>query len=383
MANSIRQSRRRAVQAIAAASVSLPAVIARAQANPVRLVVGFAAGGSVDLLARAVGEQLSQQLGRPVIVENKLGAAGRLAVDAVKTAKPDGDTLLVCPQGPLTLFPYVFKNLKYDPFTDLTPVTRLASFDVGIGLGPQSGTDTLPTFLDWAKNHPNQANYGSSGNGTLLHFTGVTLSQLSGVKLTHVPYKGAALAVADLIGGSIPMCVSPMSDLLEHHKLGRLRVAAITSPQRSPLAPDVPTCKELGIDIDVPGWFALYGPAGMPNEAGERLNQLVTQALGTATLRERCLKMGMIAAGSTRAQTLELQRREFALEGGEEKRPGWAFLITAISLPPIWRLLHAYRSGSAPATSAFANTSQCGAVTPLGSAGYSVNSISYQTLLMR
>ena len=321
--HAIRSSRRRAVQVIAAASLSLPTIITRAQSNPVRLVVGFAAGGGLDLLARAVGEQLSQQLGRPVIVENKLGAAGRLAVDAVKTAKPDGDTLLVCPQGPLTLFPYVFKNLKYDPFTDLAPVTRLATYDVGFGLGPQSGTDSLPKFLDWAKSHPNQANYGSSGAGTLLHFTGVSLSQISGVKLTHVPYKGAVLAVADVIGGSIPMTVSPMSDMFEHHKLGRLRVAAITSPQRSPLTPDIATCKELGIDIEVPGWYALYGPTGMPSELAEQLNRLVTQALSTASIRERCLKMGMIAAGTTRAQTLELQQREFALWGKMVKASGF------------------------------------------------------------
>ena len=298
-------------------------MVSRAQANPVRLVVGFAAGGSVDLLARAVGEQLSQQLGRPVIVENKLGAAGRLAVEAVKTARPDGDTLLVCPQGPLTLFPYVFKNLKYDPFADLAPVTRLASFDVGFGVGPLSGTDSLPRFLDWAKSHPSQANYGSSGSGTLLHFTGVSLSQISGVKLTHVPYKGAVLAVADVIGGSIPISVSPLSDMLEHHKQGRLRVVAITSPQRSPLAAEIATCKELGIDLEVPGWYALYGPAGMPSDVVERLNQLVTQALSSTTIRERCLKMGMIAAGSTRVQTLEMQKREFALWGKMVKASGF------------------------------------------------------------
>lgn len=309
-----RLPRRRLVQAAAAASLGFPAIITRAQSNnPVRIMVGFAAGGGIDLLARAVGEYLSQKLGRPVIVENKVGAAGRLAVDAVKSAKPDGDTLLACPQGPLTLFPHVFKNLKYDPFKDLAPVSRLTIFDVAFGLGPSSGTDTLPRFLDWARANPTKANYGSSGTGTLLHFSGVSLSQITGVQMQHVPYKGAVLAVADLIGGNVPMTVSPMSDMFEHHKAGKLKVAAITSPERSPLSPDVPTCKELGIDLDVPGWYALYGPAGMSPEVAERLNQLTTEAMAQPAMRERCLKMGMVTAATTRAATLDLQKREFVL----------------------------------------------------------------------
>lgn len=306
-------TRRTVLKTGVAVSLAAPAIIGRAQSNPIRIVVGFQAGGGIDLLARAVAEQLSQKLARPVIVENRVGAAGRLAVDAVKTAKPDGDTLLACPQGPLTLFPHVFKNLRYDPFKDLRPVTRLTIFDVAFGLGPSSGTDTLPRFLDWARANPSKANYGSSGTGTLLHFSGVSLSQITGVKMQHVPYKGAVLAVADLIGGNVPMTVSPMSDMFEHHKAGRLRVGAITSPERSPLSPDIPTCKELGIDLDVPGWYALYGPAGMPDDTAERLNQLVVEAMSQPAMRERCLKMGMISAGTSRAQTLEIQRREFVL----------------------------------------------------------------------
>lgn len=296
-----------AVVALGAMAHSAPV---RAQGGPVRLMVGFAAGGSIDLLARALAEPMGQALGRPVIVENRVGAAGRLAIDAVRSARPDGDTLLVCPQGPLTLFPYVFRNLKYDPFKDLAPVTRLAIFDCAVSLGPQSGAQTLPAFLDWVKAHPNQGNFGSSGAGTLLHFIGVSIAQRSGVPLTHVPYKGSAPAVADLIGGNVPMVVTPMSDVLEQHKAGRLKIVAITSPERSRIAPDIATCRELGLDVEVPGWFALYGPAGMPDAVAENLNRIAGEALANAAIRERLLKMGMLPATVSRQRTRELQVAE-------------------------------------------------------------------------
>jgi tripartite-type tricarboxylate transporter receptor subunit TctC len=296
---------------------------ARAQTTPIKLMVGFAAGGSIDLMARVMAEQITLKLNRPVIVENRTGAAGRLAIDVVKSAKPDGDTLLACPQGPLTLFPYIFKNLKFDPFKDLMPISRLAVFDVAVGLGPLSGVDTLPKFLAWAKANPSKANFGSSGAGTLLHFTGIALSQLSGVALTHVPYKGAAPAVADLIGGNVPMVVAPMSDMLEHHKSGRLRVVAVTSPERSAFAPEVPTCNQEGIALEVPGWFALYGPAGMSNEVVDNLNRISHEALAAPSTRERFMKMGMVPGPTSRQQTLELQRKEHALWGPMVKASGF------------------------------------------------------------
>jgi tripartite-type tricarboxylate transporter receptor subunit TctC len=211
------------------------------------VLVGFAAGGSLDILARIAAEELSSRLGKQFIVENKIGASGRLAVEGTKNAKPDGDTLLICPQGPLTLFPYIFKNLKFDPFKDLTPIARLSTFDVAISVGPASGADSIQKFASWAKNNPEKANFGSSGAGTLLHFTGISLAQKMGASLTHVGYKGSAPAVVDLMAGTILMVVSPMSDVLENHKAGRMKILAISSPHRSVLAPDVPTLKESGM----------------------------------------------------------------------------------------------------------------------------------------
>jgi tripartite-type tricarboxylate transporter receptor subunit TctC len=317
-------NRRHWLQATAFLSASIPgAKLAHAQSAQGKILVGFSAGGSVDLLARQVAEGFSNRLGKAFIVENRVGAAGRLAIDATKSAKPDGDTLLVCPQGPLTLFPYIFKNLKFDPFKDLSPIARLSTFDVAIGLGPGSGTDTMQKFVAWAKANPDKANFGSSGQGTLLHFTGISISQKTGVPLTHIAYKGAAPAVADLMASSVPMVVAPMSDMLEYHKAGRLKIAAITSAQRSVLAPDVPTLKELNIDVEVPGWFALYGPAGIPVEEVKKRHQVVAEILGQAAVKERLLRMGMVSALLSPEDTAKAQRSEHLMWGPLVKASGF------------------------------------------------------------
>ena len=295
-----------------------------AQSPQGKILVGFSAGGSIDLLARQVAEGLSNRLGRPFIVENRVGAAGRIAIEATKNAKPDGDTLLVCPQGPLTLFPYVFKNLKFDPFKDLAPIARLSTFDVAIGLGPATSADTIQKFVAWLKANPAKANFGSSGQGTLLHFTGISFSQKIGVRLTHVAYKGAAPAVADLMAGSVPMVVAPMSDMLEYHKVGRLKMVAITSAQRSILAPDVPTLKESDIDVEVPGWFALYGPASMPAEEVKARHKIVAETLGQTNVKERLLRMGMISAVLSPEDTLKAQKSEHLMWGPLVKSSGFS-----------------------------------------------------------
>jgi tripartite-type tricarboxylate transporter receptor subunit TctC len=318
-------TRRELLQAAGALSAaSLPfSQTAWAQGATGKILVGFAAGGSLDLLARQTAEALSAGSGKTYIVENKVGASGRLAVDAVKAAKPDGDTLLVCPQGPLTLFPYVFKELKFDPFRDIAPICRLTTFDVAITVGTASGTDTLPKFLAWAKSNPTKANFGSSGAGTLLHFTGVSVAQRSGTALTHVGYKGSAPAVADLIAGSVPMVVTPLSDVLEYHKAGRVKVIAVSSPRRSPLAPDVPTLKESGVDLEVPGWFALYGPTGMPNDLVRKYHHLAANALAQNSAKERLTRMGLVSAVLSPEDTLIEQKREHQLWGPMVKASGF------------------------------------------------------------
>jgi tripartite-type tricarboxylate transporter receptor subunit TctC len=322
-AASPQKPRRRFVQGVAASAMGTALTATHAQSSSGKVLVGFAAGGSLDILARIAAEGLSAKVGKQFIVENKIGASGRLAVEGTKSAKPDGETLLVCPQGPLTLFPHVFKNLKFEPFKDLTPIARLSTFDVAITVGPLSGVDSMPKFVSWAKANPEKANFGSSGAGTLLHFTGVSLAQKMGVPMTHVGYKGSAPAVVDLIAGSVPMVVSPLSDVLEHHKAGRLKVIAISSSQRSILAPDVPTLKEVGVDVEVPGWFALYGPAGMPADLVKKYNQALAETLAPQSVKERLNKMGMTSAVISPEETLQLQRKEYGMWGPLVKSSGF------------------------------------------------------------
>jgi tripartite-type tricarboxylate transporter receptor subunit TctC len=321
------QNRRTFVQLTAAASTcaALPFTlpIASAQTANGKVLVGFAAGGSLDLLARIAAEGLSTKIGRQFIVENKTGASGRLAVENTKSAKPDGETLLVCPQGPLTLFPYIFKNLKFDPFKDLTPIARLSTFDVAISVGPLSGVDSIQKFVSWVKSNPDKANFGSSGAGTLLHFTGISLAQKIGTPMIHVGYKGSAPAVIDLIAGSVPMVVSPLSDVLEHHKAGRLKIIAVSSPLRSQLSPDVPTLKEVGIDVEVPGWFALYGPAGMSVDLVKKYNQALVDTLAAPAVKERLNKMGMTSAVISPEETSQVQRKEHGMWGPLVKASGF------------------------------------------------------------
>jgi tripartite-type tricarboxylate transporter receptor subunit TctC len=320
---SLLKTRRRFVQGSAASAIGFSLPLAQAQSTNGKVLVGFAAGGSLDLLARIVADGLSAKVGKQFIVENKTGASGRLAVEGTKSAKPDGETFLVCPQGPLTLFPHIFKNLKFDPFKDLTPIARLSTFDVAITLGPSSGMDSIQKFASWVKANPDKANFGSSGAGTLLHFTGVSIAQKIGAPMTHVGYKGSAPAVVDLIAGSVPMVVSPLSDVLEHHKAGRVKVVAISSPQRSILAPDVPTLKEVGIDVDVPGWFAMYGPAGMPADLVKKYNQALAEVLAPQAIKERLNKMGMISAVISPEETAQIQRREHGIWGPLVKASGF------------------------------------------------------------
>lgn len=287
---------------------------ARAQSGTSRVIVGFVAGGSVDALARLVAESLAGVGVRPYIVENRAGAGGRLALDLVKSAPPDGETLLVAPQGPMTLFTHVFKDkLRYDPARDFSPITRLVSGDFALTVGPLSGARDLAGFRTWLRTAGEKASYGSPGAGTLPHFVGVSVAQRLGVAMTHVPYPGSARSMVDLAGGTIAAAVSPVTEALELHKAGRVRIIATAGQQRSPFVPEVPTFKEQGIDLDVPLWFGAYGPAAMPAATVERLRVAIDRGFAQAETGGKLAKLGLTAAPLTPAELDALRVRESAL----------------------------------------------------------------------
>ena len=307
--------RRHLLGAAAQLGLGFTGTVAWAQAQPIRIVVGFAPGGSVDALARLVGDALQSGMGRTAIVENRTGAAGRLAVEQVKAAPPDGSMLLLAPQGPMTLFPHVFRNLRYDPGRDFVPVTRVASGDFALTIGPLVPSKDMKGFRAWLATAGDKASYGSPGAGTIPHFVGVAFARQAGVPMTHVPYRGSALSMNDLAGGQIALAVSPVTEALELHKAGRVTIIATTGGTRSTFVAGVPTLKEVGINLEVPLWFAVYAPAATPPELVDRMRQAIHAALAAPAAKEQLAKLGLVPSPSGSAELLVVQRRESDMWG--------------------------------------------------------------------
>ncbi len=247
---------RRTLLALATFAAAALPLAAAAQAATTKIVVGFPPGGSADVLARLMAEAMTPALGT-VIVENKPGAAGRLAINAVKAAKPDGQTLLLVPSGPMVMFPHVYKKLEFDPAKDFTPVSLLARFQFGIAAGPASPAKTMAEMIALAKTKPDAATYGTAGQGTAPHFLGVMLEQTTGVPFLHVPFQGGAPANTALVGGHVGYKIDVVSETAELHRAGKVRVIAVTGPERDPQVPEVPTLKEQGVDMAITAWFGL------------------------------------------------------------------------------------------------------------------------------
>jgi tripartite-type tricarboxylate transporter receptor subunit TctC len=298
--------------AMLAATLAILAPTAAAQDKPpLRILVGFPPGGSADVIARLVADAVRDDFG-PIVVENRPGAGGRIALMAVKQARPDGQTVIILPSGPMVLFPHVYKKLEYDPVKDFTPVSNLARFQFGVVSGPATGTKSVAEMLAKAKADPKGATYGSPGQGTLPHFMGVLLEQSTGVQFTHVPFQGGAPANNALVGGHIGYKFDVVSETAELHRSGKVRIIAVTGATRDPQVPEVPTLKESGVNMEATAWFAMYGPAGLPPEVLARLERSISTAVKTPALRERFLKLGYEPIGSSSAELAAAQRADLA-----------------------------------------------------------------------
>ncbi len=268
--------------------------------KPVKILVGFPAGGTVDLIARLVADKMKDGLGQPVVIENKPGAIGRIAAEALKNAAPDGTTLMVAPVSAIAVVPHVFPNTPYDSLRDFAPVGLGATFPLAFAAGPASGARTWPEFVAWAKANPGKASYATSGAGSLLHFFGVLLSREIGVDMTHVAYKGSAAYLNDLVGGQVPAAIDAIADLSELHRAGKIRVLASSGPKRSTALPDVPSFGELGVrGVEASGWFGFFAPAKTPQPLIELLNREIVKALRAPDVAERLTKVGLDPAPST------------------------------------------------------------------------------------
>jgi len=297
---------RRHFAATAVALAAAPALRAQERA-PMRILVGFAPGGSADALARILAERLRGPLGMNVIVENKVGAAGRIALGELRRAAPDGLTLCLAAGANMVAMPWAFRNLGYDPVKDFSPVSGVATFDFAVTVGPAAPAGNLKAVLEWMRANPAKAVYGHGGAGTLPHFTGLLLSQVTGVQLTHVPYRGAAPAAQDLAAGSIPLMIDTAAETMEMHRAGRVRILAVTGEKRSARLPDIPTLKEQGFDVTSDGYMGLYGPAGMAAPVVSRLSAAVAEVMQSQEVRERIAQLGLVPGATTPSELARMQ----------------------------------------------------------------------------
>jgi tripartite-type tricarboxylate transporter receptor subunit TctC len=319
---------RREFLAATAASTAMAGwpLMSRAQSlETARILVGFPPGGTVDAVARRVADKLRGTYAKTVLVENKPGAGGRLAVEELKRSAPDGSTLLVTPAAMITLYPHLYTKLAYG-IDDVTPVSTVAQVAFALGVGPAvpDSVKTVKDFLAWAKANPDQAAYGSPGAGSPPHMEGALLSKESGVELRHVPYRGSAPGIQDLLGGQIASFSSPIGDYLPHLKSGKLRVLATSGPTRSRFAPDVPTYTEQGFKVlEQVEWYGLFLPAKASPELAQRLAAAVRQGMGAPDMAEGLAAFGLEPKVSSPAELAKAVKEENAAWGPIVKKVGF------------------------------------------------------------
>lgn len=299
-----------------AALFSFAAVAQGFPDRPVRIVVPLPPGGSPDTIARTLAQGLQGAWSQPVVVENRTGGSQNIGADVVTKSPPDGYTWLLAPDNVFVTNPYLAKAAGFDPLTDLAPVTLLARIQFLLVVHPSVAAKSVSELVAYAKAHPGELNFGSSGTGSPQHLGGLLLQQLSGTQMNHVPYKGAAPAVADLLAGRIQVWIGAANSLLPHIRADKVRLLATTAPQRSSVLADVPTVAEAG----VPGyslypWLALFVPAKTPSDIVARINTEVARILDSAEVKARLVPQGMDLATGSSGDLAALIQQEYASWG--------------------------------------------------------------------
>jgi tripartite-type tricarboxylate transporter receptor subunit TctC len=297
-----------------ALGLTLAAGAALAQAwpaKPVRVVVAFTAGGTTDILARSVGQQLQDKLRQPFVIDNKPGAGGNLGTELVVRAQPDGYTLIVNSVGPIAVNPTLYPKLPYNPLTELVPIVQIADVPNVLVVHPSLPVKTFDEFVAHAKANPGKLNYSSTGIGTSSHLSGFVLGRRAAIEATHVPYKGAE-ALRDLLAGRVQFMFATIPSVKQHIDAGTLRAIAVTSLKRSRSLPDVPTVAERGYPgFEAGSWFGFFGPRGTPPEVVATLNKAVNEILDNPAVQAQLIKEGADPAGGSPQQFAQFVQREF------------------------------------------------------------------------
>lgn len=323
--------RRHFVQATAGATALglLSPLSALAQAlEQVKIVNGFPAGGTADATSRRIGDKFAGTAysRNAAVVENKTGAAGRIAVETVKNAPADGSTLLLTPYSMMSIYPHIYSKLSYDPFKDFAPVSIATSMAHGLAVGPlvPASVKTVKEYLEWAKANPKDASYGSPAAGSTPHFLGALLGLNAGVELKHIPYRGSIPGVADMIGGQLASMFTPHGDFLANHRAGKIRIIATSGTKRSPFVPDVPTFAEQGFpDLVVEEWFGFYAPAKTPASVIANANAAIVAALKDKNVVDSLAIQGLVPVGSSPEAMVKDMKTQYDRWGPIVKRIGF------------------------------------------------------------
>ncbi|WP_213953344.1 tripartite tricarboxylate transporter substrate binding protein [Variovorax sp. dw_954] len=313
--------RRRLNTALAAAGAMAFAPFAAAQnaiapGTPIKVLIGVPAGGTQDVLTRAIAQEVRDSLG-PLIIDNRSGAAGRIAVEAVKSAAPDGRTLLLGTAGMMTMYPSAYKNLTYDPVKDFQPIINAARFELALVVNKDVPANTLADFITWAKAQSGAVSFASYGAGTPSHFLGEMLNRGAGLQMVHVPYRGSTPARQDVMGGSIPVYFDTVGGALQMLPSGRVKVLATSGDKRSPLMPSLPTFVEAGYkDVIATAWFAYFAPARTPKPVVDQLRAEFMRAVNTREVRQQLLQNGMYPVADNADALLKTMREDTARWAG-------------------------------------------------------------------
>jgi tripartite-type tricarboxylate transporter receptor subunit TctC len=284
--------------------------------KPIRLVVPYPAGGPLDIVARLLAQKVSESVKQPVIVDNKPGAGGNIGADIVAKAAADGYTILMGAVATHAINPVLYASIPYDPVRDFAPITQIASTPNVLVVNPSVPAANVREFIAYAKANPGKLNFGSGSTGSAGHLAGELFKAMAGIEMTHVPYKGAAPAMQDLVGGQIQVMFDNLASALGQVRAGKVKALAVTTAKRSPLAPELPTVAESGLPgFDISTWFGLFAPSATPREALDRLHAEFTAALAAPDVREKMLHLGAEPVGSRGdefAEYINAEARKYA-----------------------------------------------------------------------
>ncbi len=291
-------------------------VFAQASRAPGRMLVGYPPGGAVDVLGRLFAETMSEAIGRPVVVENRPGAVGQIAAEALKAAAPDGNTLMVAPDATVVIRPQTLAKPPFDPLADFAPVAHAGNWAFALGIHAGLPVKTLADYVSWVKADSARANFASSGAGGSTHFFGVLLGQTLGVPWRQVSYKGAGPAILDVVAGHVPATIQPLGTLLAQARAGKIAVLAMSGKERSPGAVEVPTFAELGYSsLTVEGWFGIFAPAGTPAGRVAKLNGAFVQAMRAPAVRDKMRNLDLEVREMSPAEFAGVVRADYGRWG--------------------------------------------------------------------